>query len=159
MQESFETIVAHMVQFKLLPITTADEIAGSFAPKNDRVCPCCMGYLYPAVLNQLAVQVMQSVQNNLMTLDDIGPSIDLVLDFPKTFDILRIGVRTIITRVPEKTDAFPSFSELFHRLLGKLLRNLGNIKVVEENATKNKVHEAHCSCSSDQHFTMHYLLR
>lgn len=123
-------------------MATAAGIADTFAAKPDNICPCCMGFLCPAVLNQICVKLLRTMQASLLPLPgEIFHSINLVLDFPVTFDVMRICVRTILTRVPEKTDPFPSFSELLHRLIGVLLKRLGNVSVVGEERSKNKVRQ------------------
>lgn len=102
-----------------------------------------MGYLHPAVLSEIAMKILDSMRQHLVMLPgEVLDSTCLVLDFPTTFDVLRIGIRTIITRIPEKTDPFPSFSELLYRLLGKLLGTLGNVTVLDEAVAKNKVGRA-----------------
>ena len=145
-QASEESIISHLVEHRLLPTANPEDIAVDFRGQSASPCPCCLGYLQPSALEKLAVQVSTALQKGITPLpgEDIS-SVQLILNLPVTFDVLRISVRTILTRVPEKTDPFPSFAELMFRLLSKTLQRTSSIKAVED-AASNQVFSSGSEC-------------
>lgn len=135
-QESEEAIMSHLVEHRLLPTATAEDIANDFPGAREIPCPCCLGYLQPSALQQLTLQISSALHAGITPLPgEVLSTVRLILNLPTTFDVLRISVRTVLTRVPEKTEPFPSFAELMFRLLNITLQRTCNIKAVEEVAS------------------------
>jgi hypothetical protein len=102
----------------------------SDAPSSS-ACPCCMGCLDADYIAKLADQIYALAKGH--------DQINLTINTPDVFDALRIAVRTVITRVAEKTFPFPTFSELLMRILSSVLKSRHELLCVDEVDAKLKV--------------------
>lgn len=100
---------------------------GNYKGNFSGVCPCCIGFLQT---NQLTV-ISDNIRNKYCPEAD-GRTVGWSVFYPPVLDVIRIASRTLVIQSAFKSTPFPTFEELYEKLLTVESKGTLNIMSLEE---------------------------
>ena len=100
---------------------------GNYRGDDNAVCPCCVGFLQKKNIDCIVASARETLQA-----EAAGHTVGWSVFYPPVLDVIRIATRTVIIQSPYKLSPFPTFQELYEKLLTKQTQEILHIAPPQE---------------------------